>query len=123
MIKIISKDFEYQLNRLEEIDLLKNDCDALKKDFIASNKISQEIIDKLKSENYDLKLNYENIRSVEIGKIEENSKQKIEQMRYSINEKDESIMRLTQDINILRPQMDILEKNLVNLKKNSKENE
>jgi hypothetical protein len=32
-------------------------------------------------------------------------------------------MRLTQDINILKPQLDIVEKNLNNLKKNSKENE
>jgi hypothetical protein len=70
-----------------------------------------------------LKLNYENIRSTEINKIEENSKQKIEQLRFSINEKDENIMRLTQDINILKPQLDIVEKNLNTLKKNSKENE
>ncbi len=70
-----------------------------------------------------MKLNYENIRSTEINKIEENSKQKIEQLRFSINEKDENIMRLTQDINILKPQLDIVEKNLNTLKKNSKENE
>ena len=103
--------------------MLKNDCDLLRRDFFAANKSSNEIIEKLKSENFDLKLNYENIKSTEIAKIEENSKHKIEQLRYSINEKDEKIMRLTQDNNILKPQLDILEKNLINLKKNSKENE
>lgn len=123
MIKIITKDFEYQLLRLEEINTLKNECDLLRRDFIASNKSSSEIIEKLKSENFELKLSYENIRSTEISKIEENSKHKIDHLRSSINEKDEIIMRLKQDINILKPQMEILEKNLQKVKDSSKENE
>ncbi len=121
--KIILKDFEENFKKLEELQILKKDCDEIRRDFIESNKINKTTIDNLKSENAELKNNYEQIRNNQITKLEESFKQKIEILRKSIKEKEENIMVLSQDNIILRSQLDILEKNLNSHKFNSKETE
>lgn len=102
---------------------MKLECDDLRKDFIESNKANKLTIDKLKSENLDLKNNFEQIRNNQITKSEESYKQKIETLRVSIKEKEETIMIISQDNTILKSQLDILEKNLNSIKINSKETE
>lgn len=102
---------------------LKAECDELRKEFLGQNRMNKEIIDKTKTENLELKTNFEKIRNNEMAKTEASYTQKMESMRNQIKEKDEAIMRLTQDNTILKSQLVILEKNLNNLKINSKESE
>lgn len=121
--KIILKDLEQNFKKLDELQILKKECDEIRRDFLESNKIHKNIIDKLKTENAELKNNYEQIRNNQITKLEESYKQKLEVLRNSIKEKEENNMILSQDNIIFRSQFDILEKNLNNLKFNSKETE
>lgn len=123
MNKIILKDFEQNFKKLDDLQILKKECDEIRKDFIETNKINKANIDKLKSENAEIKNNYELIRNNQITNLEESFKIKIESLRISIKEKEENNMILSQDNAILKSQLDILEKNLNNLKFNSKETE
>jgi len=68
--KIILKDFEENFKKLEELQILKKDCDEIRRDFIESNKINKTTIDNLKSENAELKNNYEQIRNNQITKLD-----------------------------------------------------
>lgn len=117
------KDFEQNFKKLDELHLLKKECDEIRKDFFESNKINKNTIDKLKADNAELKNNFEQITNTQFTKLEESYKQKIESFRNSIKEKDEANMILSQDNTILRSQLQILEKNLNTLKLNSKNNE
>ncbi len=121
--KIILKDFEQSFKKLDNLQNLKIECDDLRKDFIESNESNKLIIDKLKSENIELKNNFEQIRNNHLSKTEESHKKKIESLRISLKEKEETVMITNQDNTILKSQLDILEKNLNSIKINSKETE
>lgn len=121
--KIILKDFEQSFKKLDELQSLKRECDELRRDFIEANKLNKTTIDKIKSENVELKNNYEQIRNNQLNKTEESYKKKIEELRQSLKEKDESLMFFSQDNNILKSQLEILEKNMNSFKINSRETE
>jgi histidinol dehydrogenase len=121
--KIILKDFQQNFNKLDELQILKKECDEIRRDFFESNQINKATIDRLKAENAELKNNYEQIRNTQITKIEESYKQKIESYRKSIKEKEKENIILSQDNTVLTSQLDILEKNLNSLKLNFKDTE
>jgi len=121
--KIILKDFQQNFKKLDDLQMLKKDCDEIRRDFFESNQINKASIDRLKAENAELKNNYEQIRNTQITKLEESYKQKIESYRISIKEKEKENIILSQDNTVLTSQLDILEKNLNSLKLNFKDTE
>ena len=123
MNKIILKDFQQNFKKLDDLQMLKKECDEIRRDFFESNQINKASIDRLKAENAELKNNYEQIRNTQITKLEESYKQKIESYRISIKEKEKENIILSQDNTVLTSQLDILEKNLNSLKLNFKDTE
>jgi len=121
--KIILKDFQQNFKKLDDLQMLKKECDEIRRDFFESNQINKASIDRLKAENAELKNNYEQIRNTQITKLEESYKQKIESYRISIKEKEKENIILSQDNTVLTSQLDILEKNLNSLKLNFKDTE
>ena len=121
--KIVLKDFEINLQKLEDFNKLKSECEELRRDFIENNRINKDIIDKIQKENIELKTNFENIKSSEMKRLEEEYKNKIEKLINSQKEKEDTNMRLTQDNRILKTQLNILEVNQNSLKNKSKDSE
>jgi len=121
--KALVKEYENSNIKLEEIQKLKKENDKQRKDMFENSKSFKEEMDKIIKEKEDALNNLEKVRLEQIKIHDNNSKSSMEKMRIKSLEKEELIMQLEQENNLLKSQLDIMEKNLNNFQNSRKESE
>ncbi len=122
-VKLILKEHETMTTKYEEFRKLKNDFDKLHKEYFSLKKTYNEKIEKTVQEKDSIIKNLETELIEKTSLFENDYKKKMESMRSSLREREDSIMSLTQDNKLLITQLNLTEKNLEDLKNIKKENE
>lgn len=123
ILNAIIKEYEANLVKIEDIQKIKYENEKLRKDLVDKTKSFKEEIEKLMKEK-DVTIKGLEKNRIEDLKINENiNKSTIDKMRSKIVEKDESILQVQHENNLLRSQLEIMEKNINSYQTFRKESE
>lgn len=114
ILNSLSREYEIQLNKINEINSLKSENEKLKKEFSEKNNKLLKDIDNLKSEKEEIIINFEKLKIDDIRANEANLTKHTEKLRLKINEKEDQLIGLQQENNLLKSQIELIEKNLNN---------
>lgn len=123
ILNALIKEYENSQSKLDEIQKVKAENDKLRKDLIDKTKIFKDEIDRINKEREE-SLKYAEQKQIEELKNNESiSKSAQEKMRNKLVEKDEANLQLQHENNLLRSQLEIMEKNINNYQNIRKESE
>jgi len=117
------KEYENSQGKLNEIQKVKAENDKLRKDLIDKTKAFKDEIERINKEKEESLKNLEKSRIEDFKANESISKSVQDKMRNKIVEKDEANLQLQHENNLLRSQLEIVEKNISNCQSSRKENE
>jgi hypothetical protein len=109
--------------KYEEFRKLKQEFDKLHKEYFSQKKLNNEKIEKLTQEKDKIIKDLENEILHKTSLYENDYKKKMEAMRNTLREREDSIISLTQDNKLLITQLNLTEKSLEDLKNIKKETE
>jgi len=123
VLKHLAKEYESICMKVEDYGKIKIECEKFKFDFEEYKKNYHNEIQNIKKE-FNEKLNLEqNNKIVEIIKIEEGNKSRMDKLRGIIIEKENGLNILIQDYELIKSQLLITENNLETIKKLQREQE
>ena len=117
----LSAEYEINLRIIEQNSKFKNEAEKLKKDVLELKKNTKEDNDRWLKEKLELTKKYEKEKFEDVMNIENNLKQNHDKIKQKLYERDELVGQLQEENNIIRNQLDLLDKNLSNYK-NSRSN-
>jgi hypothetical protein len=122
-VKLILKEHESMTTKFEDFRKLKSDFDKLHKEYFSLKKTYNEKIDKITNEKDSIIKNLEKELIEKTCLFENDYKKRMENMRSTLRDKEDSLITYTQDNKLLLTQLNLTEKNLEDLKSLKKESE
>jgi len=123
ILNALFKEYENTQGKLNDMQKVKSENDKLRKDLVDKTKSFKDEIERLSKEREESIKNAEKTRMEDLKSNESISKAAQEKMRNKLVEKDEAILQLQHENNLLRSQLEIMEKNISNFQSMRKENE
>jgi chromosome segregation ATPase len=114
ILNSLIREYEIQLNKINDINSQKSENEKIKKEFSEKNNKLLKDIETLKSEKEEIIKNFEKIKIDDIRANESNLTKHTEKLRLKINEKEDVIIHLQQENNLLKSQIELIEKNINN---------
>jgi chromosome segregation ATPase len=105
LFKVIWREFIIAQNKLDELNILKTECETIKFDFTSLKKTQKEEVLKQNREKSEYEKSLEKIKFDQLRRIEEEYKTKVERLQKQVNEKEEIINGLIQNDTLLKSQL------------------
>jgi chromosome segregation ATPase len=103
-------------DKMLELNNLKNENEKLKRELNDTVKSYKEEMEKSFRDKEEVLRKFERSQMEDVRSNESNLKQAIEKLKLRLNEKDDIISQISQENNLLKSQIDLMEKNVSNNK-------
>ena len=117
------KEYLINFSKNEDVQKIKFENDKLRKDLIDKTKYFREEVEKLLFEKEEIVKILEKNKMEDLKLNESVNKSALEKMRSKIVEKDEINLQTQHENNLLRSQLEVMEKNMGNYQNMKKEND
>jgi hypothetical protein len=123
MIKKILSDLDFAYSQLDDLKRIKKDFENLKIELESAKKEKTEEIQKITKEKNDQISNIEKIKLIEFNRKEDEYKPKLDKLKVELNQRNEINDKLKEECDLIRTQLELVEKNFENFKISKREQE